>query len=391
MRGSVGFKVVSVAACLVVVAASIVAAQGGNPAPSASDRLCVLEGLHGLPVYDECVPPTTTSTTTTAPPTTTTVAPTTTTVAPTTTTTTTTTVPSSAFSEDFADPASFNRFSTISWTRDISLGGGLDEGYSFQGDHAPIAGSDPDACTNPFTTRELGRATRFNLVEDPTDHVYRCAPGDNPDAAHLMVAQGPTSGYDFAAAWTNETFSGVTEVRWDQNITDLGGRNWSEVKLVPAATWNPLQPPCGTFVSQCRTGAAGGASVPATPASTGSVVVSWFSEQPELETPLGEDDEGWWFRPDVNNSIRQQLEARDQAFSSPAPRYTHILTDNGDGTVTLSIDTTLPDFGVFEVATVNGSFPADFHLVLATHDYTSDKGNPSFAGVTWHFDNIVIE
>jgi hypothetical protein len=299
------------------------------------------------------------------------------------------------FFEDFSDPASFDRFDTISWARDRHLGGGLDEGVSFEGDHAPVAGgNDPDNCTGPFETRTLGRATKYTYTEEPTDHVYRCAPGDDPAKAHLMVAQGPTSGYDFAAAWTKETFSGATEIRWEQNVTDLGGRNWSEVKLVPAANWNPVQPPCSTTWVPCFTdvsvGGTGGEVISA--ADSGSVIVSW-ARTPEVVTPVDQDDDTWHFRswvPYSFGSARDLMEQEFGAFSSPAPRYTHILTDNGDGTITLSIDTQTEAYGVHEAVTLNGSFPQDFHLVFATHDYTSGKSDGAYDGKTWHFDNISV-
>lgn len=346
-------------------------------------------------VPGDCPPP---PTTTTAPPstTTTTVPVTTTTATPTTTTTvptTTTQPPSTGFFEDFTDPASMGRFDTVTWARDNVLGGGLDTGVGFDADHAVVAGgNDPDNCTNPFSARFLGRPTADTVLIQPTDHVYRCAPGDNPAAGHMMVAQGSTSGYDFSAAWTQQTFSGATEVSWDQNITNLGGRNWSEVKIVPASQWNPVRPPCAHPNVPCWASAAAGGTgdgTVITAVDTGATIMSWHNIRPRVRTAAGEfkGSKAW-----QSGAIRQAMEAQWQASTSPVERFRHTLTDNGNGTITLSIDTRTADYGVQNVATAVGSFPDEpFVVVFSTHDYSSSKGDESgYDGFTWHFDNIAV-
>lgn len=295
----------------------------------------------------------------------------------------------SSFFEDFSNPASYDRFSKISWHRDPYLGGG-----SFEADHAKVeGGSDPDNCTNPFTTRTIGRTSNSILVESGEKHVYRCAPGDDPGKAHIMTAQGAESGYDFSAFWTKDVFDGVTEVNWEQNITNLGGRNWSEVKIVPVRTWNPLQPPCGITWVPCWTLAEGGSEGNTrTHAEMDSIGFNWFNGTPLFVSYEDEGGDGWNFRPDVKGSIYQLAEYQFQAFSSPTPRFRHTLRDNGNGTITALIDTKLTEYGVFEIATIKGSFPDEpFVVVFSTHDYTSGKSTGAFGGKTWHWDNIDIK
>jgi hypothetical protein len=291
------------------------------------------------------------------------------------------------FFEDFADPASMDRFGSVAWHRG-NLGGA-----TTHGDHAPVAGNDPDACTNPFTTRALPKYADDLHGFDPV-HVYRCAPGDDPAKGHVMTVAGEQSGYDFTAMWTAEPLSNVTEVRWDGNITDNGDRNWPEVAVVPAENWNPLQPPCAITFIPCFTTAEGGAGDEFGAmghADLGSVGMSWFNVRPLIISPLGENAEDWFFRNDWTGSIYDVMEAQHQAFSSPAPRFTHVLRDNGDGTISFLIDTETAEYGVYELTTA-GSFPeGDVVVAFKAHDYTSHKdATRLYDTFTWHWDNIEI-
>lgn len=350
------------------------------------DQLCLDPTTTTQPPSSTTAAPTTTSTTVPATTSTTT---STTTAAPPTTTTTTTTLPPSpgGFTEDFTSPESMDRFGSIAWHRG-NLGGA-----DASGDHAPMAGSDPDACTDPFTTRVIPKYAETLFSYDPL-HVYRCAPDDDPAKGHVMTVVGEQSGYDFTAMWTAEPLSGVTEVRWDQNITDNGDRNWSEVAVVPAENWNPLQPPCSITDIPCFTTAPGGAGNggQVSHADAGSVGMSWFNVQPMLTSPIDQDKENWLFRDDWAGSIYNVMEARHQAFSSPAPRFTHVLRDNGDGTISFLLDTQTAEYGVQELVTINGSFPqGDVVVAFKAHDYRGSKDETRlYTSHTWHWDNIEV-
>ena len=44
-----------------------------------------------------------------------------------------------------------------------------------------------------------------------------------------------TSGYAITSFSPTQTFSNITKVCWDQNLTDLGGGKWAVLTIVPAS------------------------------------------------------------------------------------------------------------------------------------------------------------
>jgi len=69
-----------------------------------------------------------------------------------------------------------------------------------------------------------------------------------------------------------------------------------------------------------------------------------------------------------------------------ATRDHHCWTDNGNGTMT--IRQARPGFADF-VATVPGSFPANYRVIFADHNYDSGKDG-SLAEQTFHWDNLEV-
>jgi hypothetical protein len=160
---------------------------------------------------------TTSSPTTTAPP-----PPTTSSTSPPTTAPPTTSPPSgSQFSEDFLTSASLSRFQ-------------FQTAYGTQAGHVPATSVSGDwegdhdmSCGAPTTFRTVNGSV-------PSESVWFCAPGNDPTKGHVMLA-GFSGGYGQVDMAPNQSFNNVKRICWDQNLTDVGGRKWTQVVVVPEA------------------------------------------------------------------------------------------------------------------------------------------------------------
>ena len=262
-------------------------------------------------------------------------------------------------------------------------------------DHASTGGVN---CTAPEQTRP-------QIRENPYAHVYQCFPGENPDLGHQMAFAMDTSGYGFVGALPDQVFTGMTEVSIDINTTSAGGRNFVEIKVIPAdnvfVNGLPCVPqlPCNDGWDYDDIGAVG--------ASTDSQEGTGL----KIATP-GEPD-GYQF--DFYNSFK--LDNGDRQYNRCAPsgfcfkarthednvgvrkRFQHIFRDNGDGTLAFGIESAA---GQFDWVEAPGSFPdGPARVVVAFHNYTGTKdGNgpgfndnvsPSQGGFTWHWDELLIK
>lgn len=252
---------------------------------------------------------------------------------------------------------------------------------SWPGDHV-VTGPD-DECSGPNESRliERGLPDGFN-----DDWSYRCVPGGDLAKAHVMTSIGDTSGYSIGSLSPRLSFESVVEVRWDVNVTDLGIRQFPEVKLIPAAKFDPMNLPC----------------VPDLPCETddydvlGAVGASFFAGRPAVATPEFPDG----FRADGSSGILCHLETDgfcfddtiyedDPASLEVTTRRTHFLRDNRDGTLTFGLE--LAD-GSFHELTGPGAFPeGPVRVVFADHNYTPDKDlGPLGERYTWHWDNLTV-
>jgi hypothetical protein len=323
--------------------------------------------------------PTTTSPATTAPTTTvaatTTTRPPTTTAAPTTTQAPTTTVaPTSppaagAFVETFADGEAWR----ARWDLDVHHRADADTPptpvgtNTWNGDHATT-------CEGPDLFRTL------NAGGDRSQHFYRCAPFGNNDAAHIMSSVGDVDGYSTLSMSPLTTFPTVHKVCWDQNITDNGGRMWTEVLVVPASK------------------VADGVITHVNPEFVG---VDDKTKQHTADT-FGVMVHGQYWGLNVFANGVRQVDSQYQAGKdvagreSRAIRRQHCLTDNGNNTVTVLID---QGVNGFYQRTFAGHFPTNARVILEQHAYTPDKDGESCQtrGIltgcryTYHWDNITIE
>ena len=267
------------------------------------------------------------------------------------------------FFEDFVSAGSLGRFDFDVYHRDDSV---VAED-SWLGDHSVVGPG--DVCGPPDETRSISRGDRSEGFND--EWIYRCVPDGDLTKAHLMTSIGDTSGYSIGAFSPKESFSDVREVRWDINITDLGNRQFPEVKLIPVENFDFQKLPCTIEWLPCDT---------QTTAAAGAVSTSFHNHDVTIS------DRG-------NRGIywaqwgSQWLNANDPALSSVKIRREHFLRDNQNGTLTFGIEQ--PD-GTFFEYTSTGSFPqGPVRVVFADHSYTPDKDGPVL-GHTWHWDNIRI-
>jgi len=89
---------------------------------------------------------------------------------------------------------------------------------NFSGDHNT-------ACEAPTTQRDVYVGVHSNLF-------WWCAPGGDTAKGHMMVANS-TSGYAIIGFTPRQTFTNLSSVCWDQNLTDLGGGKWFTMMMVP--------------------------------------------------------------------------------------------------------------------------------------------------------------
>ena len=213
-------------------------------------------------------------------------------------------------------------------------------------------------CGSPDTQRLIHRSNK-------AESFYMCRD-------HLMTSIGDTAGYSTGYFAPKQTFSNATTVSWDVNLTDLGGRQWWEVAIVPATFRSGVAdcPQCSVIDWLSTV-----SHLPAYPCGIGRR--RRRSRRPETST----------CRPTVSTATSRQTcksaLTDPEACASKAIRRPFSITDNRNGTITVN-------YGGFDTYTVPGSFPAGgFNVIFKDHNYTPDKdGKP--VGHTWHWDNIVV-
>lgn len=336
---------------MLVVVAFLTGVGSTTLAQSASSTVTLRPGESVLVVAEDVVtpPPTTVppTTTSTVPPTTST---TTTTAPPTTTTTTTVPPTTSGFVETFDNNTGLDRFDFGVWHRDGPAGGTVSADHDLN-------------CGDPSTQRTV----RGN---DPASSFYVCRD-------HLMTAVGDWSGYSVGWFSPKQTFTTERTVSWDVNVTNLGGRQWWEVMVVPAA-WNSGFPGCEHCAVQHWL-SPDPAHLPGYPA--GSIVVGSgaFGNDVNIHTGSTNRYTGWQKVCGAFGHFQSS-----GACASKMTRIPFKVTENANNTITVNYG------GAFS-QTFPGQFPNEpWVVVFKDHNYTPDKdGRP--AGHTWHWDSIVVK
>lgn len=253
------------------------------------------------------------------------------------------------FSEEFARPSGVDRFEFDVHFRDPA---GVRNGpnHTWSGDHNM-------ACNGPTTQRTVH-------AHAENEFFWYCAPNGS-ESGHLMSSMGDIDGYTILSFAPRQAINNVSQVCWDVNLTDLGGRKWTQVLVVSDADVR-------------RNGGRLDYISPVT------------QDVDETAVPL---PPGSFMYQDWDHAFRlyqgQSQLLEDWArftTSDKARRYRHCITDNGNGTVTVTQER---DGGTHS-RTVNASLPdGPARVIFQDDNYTPLKDGP-IAGFTWHWDNIEI-
>jgi hypothetical protein len=203
--------------------------------------------------------------------------------------------------------------------------------------------------------------------------VWWCSPGAT-GKGHIMSSFN-TAGYGQVDFSPKRVFTDVRRVCWDQNLTNLGNRKWTQVIVVSEQEFQSHKLPDGR--------------------PRLDYIAPWLEHGPgsagiflDGDTFLYEQIQG---RPHVFTATGDDAHWRGFTTSDKAARFTHCIRDRGDGTVRITQERG-PD--TIETAILRGSFPDGRARVIFQDDnYNPQKAEsrPSVtAPFTWHWDNIII-
>ncbi len=281
---------------------------------------------------------------------------------PTPTPTPPTNTPGLAFSEDFSTASAFGARFDHGWSGEWdagSLWGG--NANDWQGDHDMN-------CGNPNTTsRTIHLSSQMQANDAP---FYHCLPGGDPAKGHIMTSVN-TVGYVTVWFSPKQTFRNVTKVCWEQNITDLGGRKWTLVNFLTPAEYSGKT---DLGFTSADFPASNGPSSFAGAAMNG---VRTFAGGMSSYT----------------NGVMNGG-ATGIVVSDKAARFQHCIIDNGNGTLTTTMQQPNGSIGS---KIVPGNIPdGEIRVEFADDSYNPDKhwsdwGLTNPGGLyTWHWDNIQI-
>lgn len=261
---------------------------------------------------------------------------------------------SNDFVETFEHPSSLDRF-------------------RWQIHHSPNFASTPStwlgdhdlSCGPPSSTRTIKLPPEG---PDPGDTAYWCAPG-GPGTGHLMTTFS-SSGYAQVGFSPDQKFSHVGKVCWDQNMTNLGNRKWTQVVVVPEAAFqNNDQRLDYVKVDIQGPNRPGASGVKLTPS-----VFLFSMVDGSTATYTGQNI--------------FDVDFRGYKNSDKMRRFTTCITDLEDGRVRIELERE----NSTEVRTLDGAFPDGPARVIFQDDtYNSTKAAASVPNpFTWHWDNILI-
>jgi hypothetical protein len=231
-------------------------------------------------------------------------------------------------------------------------------GGTWTGDHDLSCGLPDTQRTLESTKIVDGQTVSADFAVD--ELVYTCRD-------HLMTTMGDVDNYSIVwfSPRTRFVQSQTKTVSWDVNVTDLGGRQWWEVSIIPVGTeflatadWLADVANIGTYHPD-------------------AVVISNGPFGGDVGITVGGQNvyDGW-------QGMCGDFGLDPEGCESKPTRRTFSVTDNDDGTLTI-------DYGGFHTQTVAGRFPDGFEVYFKDHNYTPDKDGVPI-GHTWHWDNIEI-
>lgn len=234
-------------------------------------------------------------------------------------------------------------------------------GGSWTGDHDLACGS-PDT-QRQLSSRKTGGGYDLGAwVPNPNFNldkiVYMCRD-------HMMTSMGDVDGYSILWFSPDQSFTrdSTKTVSWSVNITDLGGRQWWEVSIVPKN---------GKFLATIDW-LAGTANIDSYDRESLIIGSGPFGNTVNI-TANGDNQYSGW---------QSTCGLDSEGCDSKRLRRPFSITDNGNGTITVN-------YAGVHTETFQGSFPQNFEVYFKDHNYTPDKdGMP--AGHTWHWDNISVQ
>ncbi len=221
--------------------------------------------------------------------------------------------------------------------------------------HGTWTGDHDMNCGTPDTQRPLSSGGT-NFAIDSVFYLCR---------DHMMTAMGQVDGYSIVWFTPNRQFSRSThkKISWDVNVTDLGGRKWWEVAIIPVGT--PHLASSDVIASTAGIATYDRRAVIVGTGPTGRSI--------NITTDAINRYAGW-----------PHLCERDpDGCTSKAIRRTFTVTDNDNGTLTV-------DYGGMFTQIVPGRLPDNYEVYFKDHNYTPDKDGP-IAGYTWHWDTVRVE
>jgi len=223
---------------------------------------------------------------------------------------------------------------------------------TWQGDH-------DGHCGAPTTTRTIHASA-------PTEAIYYCAPA-GPATGHIMTSMD-TVAYGEVSFSPNQVFTGLDRVCWDQNRTDLGSRKWTQMTVVPEATFQ----------------ANGGRLDYGNP---------MFADGPTKDRlrVTGETFMLELLRTATITFRDENVIDSDYSIfttSDKARRFRTCVTDQENGTVRIELELE----STTAVRVQQGAFPnGPARVIFQDASYDPPKDVPATPDpFTWHWDNIVI-
>jgi hypothetical protein len=216
-------------------------------------------------------------------------------------------------------------------------------------------------CGSPDSKRTLN-------AQDRDGSTYWCR-------QHFMTSMGHVDGYSTIAFSPKQTFATVSRVCWDQNVTDMGSRQWTELKVTPA----------DSLVYEGKPYLAS--------TGPGTLTIDPYAAQPVEGTlnlrfvPAYDGLRGWQSGQDTE-IVRDPYYGRGdpEGLNSSAIRRQHCVSDLGNGQLRLTIDQGDSEYR----RDFPGYFPPNARVVFEDHNYTPDKDGNANNRYTWHWDNLTI-
>ncbi len=219
-------------------------------------------------------------------------------------------------------------------------------------------------CGGPDTQRTVHAGNHAEMF-------WWCAPGGDPATGHLMTSMN-TFGYSIVSFSPRHTFNNVSRVCWDQNLTDLGGRKWTMMLVLPEweyqANGGRLDYVVPGFGNPGEPG--GNQLIPSTESLGVKVHVGTMTTY----------------------SGRSELGGTGSLFkvADKARRYRHCAEDLGNGQIRVSQERN----NGTQTWVLPGRFPdGPARVIFEDDNYDPPKSPPEQPVAnpfTWHWDNISI-